>query len=246
MQKVSVVTMTYNDCVHLKGTIDRILKQDYENLEYIIVDGGSTDGTLELIRETEKILGPKLKWVSEPDDGLFDALNKGIRMATGDIIGLMCDMFVHDHVISQMVETIEREHTDGVHSDMNYVLGDKIIRKWRMGKIDIRYGGMLGHPTMFLKREVYETYGLYKPDYRIAADYEFMIRILKNHSVKLSYIPEVLVNMYYGEQSTSTGGFKNYIDSFKEGTRALKENDMRHIWFINLCRTTRVLFQFVR
>ena len=199
--KVSIITMTYNDCAHLEKCVTQILKQDYENIEYIIVDGGSSDGTYEIIQKAAQQLGDKLKWVSEPDEGLYDALNKGIRMATGAIVGLMCDEFADAHVLSDMVRQMQRDGTDGVHGDIDYMADGKVIRKWRMGAgtaKKLRWGWMPGHPTLYVKREVYETYGFYKTDYKIAADYEFMIRILKEDKVRLSYIPRVLVHMFHG------------------------------------------------
>ncbi|MBR1692504.1 MAG: glycosyltransferase [Lachnospiraceae bacterium] len=246
MLKVSVITMTYNDCENLEKCVEQIVAQDYEAMEYIIVDGGSSDGTAELIRRTEERLGDRMKWVSEPDRGLYDALNKGIRMATGDIVGIMCDEFADSHVVSRIAETIERTGCDGVHGDIDYVDGGRIVRKWRMGRGSIRTGWMPGHPTLYLRREVYEKYGLYKTDFKIAADYEFMIRILKDGQVSLAYIDEVLVHMFHGENSTSTGGFANYLESFREGLRALKENHIPFAFVVNCFRTVRVLWQFVK
>lgn len=246
MQKVSVITMTYNDCVNLKKCVAQIVKQDYENIEYIIVDGGSTDKTMEVILETAKLLGDRMKWVSEPDNGLYDALNKGIKMAAGDIIGIMCDEFADEHVVSRIVQTIEQTGCDGVHGDINYVNGDKVIRKWRMGNGSIRTGWMAGHPTLYLKKEVYENFGLYRTDFKIAADYEFMIRILKDKKVKLAYIDEVMVNMFHGENSTSTGGFSNYLLSLKEGHRALTLNHVPFAWVTDCMRSGRVILQFFK
>ena len=148
MQKVSVITMTYNDCENLKKCVKQILAQDYEAMEYIIVDGGSTDGTMEVILEAEKVLKGRMKWVSEPDKGLYDALNKGIQMATGDIVGIMCDEFASPQVVSKIAKTIEETGCDGVHGNINYVDGDRIVRKWRMGQGSIRTGWMPGHPTL--------------------------------------------------------------------------------------------------
>ncbi len=246
MQKVSVITMTYNDRVHLEQCAQQILNQDYDNLEYIVVDGGSTDGTVEFLVQIRDRFPEKVTFVSETDHGLYDALNKGIAMATGDVIGLMCDEFADEHVISKMVRIMEKEQTDGVHGNIDYVSGEKVVRRWRMGQGSIRSGWMPGHPTLYLKREVFETYGNYKINYKIAADYEFMIRILKDKKVKLSYIDEVLVKMFHGEDSTSTGGLSNYIQSLKEGHRALKENNVKMAWTIDFCRIIRVLLQFVR
>jgi glycosyltransferase len=242
--KVSIITTTYNDADNLATIIERVKKQDYPNIEYIIVDGASQDETLSVIKEAEAFFGERLRWISEPDHGIYDAINKGLRMATGDIIGLMFDAFTSGEVITKMVETIAREGTDGVHGDINYVDGDKIVRRWRMGQGSIRLGWMPGHPTLYLKREVYDKYGYYKEDYRIAADYEFIVRILKDNEVKLSYIPEVLVNMFYG--GTSTGGLSSYIASFRESFRALRENHVHFAFGINVLRTCRVLLQFVR
>lgn len=246
MQKVSVITMTYNDCENLKKCVKQILAQDYAAMEYIVVDGGSTDGTMEVILEAQGALKDRMKWISEPDKGLYDALNKGIQMATGDIVGIMCDEFASPHVVSKIAETIEKTGCDGVHGNINYVDGVQIVRKWRMGKGSIRTGWMPGHPTLYLKKQVYEKYGLYKTDYKIAADYEFMIRILKDKEVSLAYIDEVLVNMFHGENSTSTGGLSNYIASLKEGHRALKENKVSFAFVTDFMRILRVLLQFVK
>ena len=243
--KVSIITMTYNDCAHLEKCVTQILKQDYENIEYIIVDGGSSDGTHEIIQKAAQQLGDKLKWVSEPDEGLYDALNKGIRMATGAIVGLMCDEFADAHVVNITVYAV-----CSVPLHLPYHIGQHMgIRKWRMGAgtaKKLRWGWMPGHPTLYVKREVYETYGFYKTDYKIAADYEFMIRILKEDKVRLSYIPRVLVHMFHGEESASTGGLKSYLASFGEGMRALRENHMPHPFITTLRRTCMVLRQFVR
>ncbi|MBE5881081.1 MAG: glycosyltransferase [Lachnospiraceae bacterium] len=246
MQKVSVITMTYNDGTHLKKCAQQVLKQDYDNLEYIIVDGGSTDGTFEYLEKLKEAHGEKVIFVSEPDDGLYDALNKGIRMATGDIVGLMCDEFANEHIVTDMVAAMQKAGADGVHGDLDYVQDGKTVRRWRMGDGTINGGWMPAHPTLYLKKEIYQNYGLYKTNYKIAADYEFIIRILKDGRTKLAYLPDVLVHMYHGEASASTGGLKNYIDSFFEARRALVENQMPHPTWTCILRTFRVLAQFIR
>lgn len=245
--KVSVITTTYNDAENLKKIIAGVSKQDYENIEYIIVDGGSTDETVDVIKESIPLFQNGIKWISEKDSGIYDAINKGINMAEGEIVGTMFDEFADNSVISKMVQAIEKENCDGVHGNINYVDKDgKLVRKWRQGQGNIRTGWMPGHPTLYLKKSVYDTYGLYKTDYKIAADYEFMIRILKEKKVKLAYIDEVLVHMFYGENSTSTGGLSSYLASLKEGHRALLENKVHFAWFTDLCRICRVLLQFFK
>ena len=243
MKKVSIITTTYNDSENLKKTIAQVEAQDYENIEYIIVDGASKDDTLEVIREAKERFGDRLLWISEKDSGIYDAINKGLKMATGDYIGLCFDRFACKDAVSKMVAVMEAEGTDGVHADLNYVDGEKIIRKWRQGQGNIRTGWMPGHPTLYLKREVYETYGLYKTDYRIAADYEYMIRILKDGKVKLSYIPEVLIKMSHG--GTSTNGLGAYLEGLREGHRALKENDIKFAFVTDILRIFRTLLQFL-
>ena len=242
--KVSIITATYNDMENLKRIIRQVNAQDYENIEYIIVDGGSSDGTAAVIEEARELFGERLRTVSEPDKGIYDAINKGIGLATGDILGCCFDEFSGPGVICKMVESIEREGTDGVHGDLYYMEGDKVVRHWHQGQGSIRFGWMPGHPTLYLKKEVYETYGLYKTDYRISADYEFMIRILKDKKVRLSYLPEVLIYMSHG--GTSTNSLGAYLAGMKEGHRALKENGVPFAWFTDMCRTLRVLAQFVK
>ena len=233
--KVSIITTTYNDKENLKKIIAQVKNQDYENIEYVIVDGGSTDGTLEVIAEAAEYFGDRLKWISEKDKGIYDAINKGIRLSTGDILGCCFDQYAGPDVISKMVTIMEKEGTDGVHGDLYYMDGDKVVRYWHQGQGNIRFGWMPGHPTLYLRKSVYDKYGLYKTDYRISADYEFMM---------LSYLPEVLIYMSHG--GTSTNSLGAYLAGMKEGHRALRENGVRFAWFTDLCRTLRVLAQFAQ
>lgn len=242
--KVSIITTTYNDKENLKKIIAQVKNQDYANIEYVVVDGGSTDGTLEVIAEAAEYFGSRLKWISEKDKGIYDAINKGIRLSTGDILGCCFDQYAGPDVISKMVAIMEKEGTDGVHGDLYYMEGDKVVRYWHQGQGNIRFGWMPGHPTLYLRKSVYDKYGLYKTDYRISADYEFMIRILKDDKVKLSYLPEVLIYMSHG--GTSTNSLGAYLAGMKEGHRALRENGVRFAWFTDLCRTLRVLAQFAK
>lgn len=243
MKKVSVIMTTFNSRDHLKVTLESIRNQDYPSIEIVICDGGSTDGTLDIIRKYAKIPEMNIIWKSEKDNGIYDAMNKGYAMSDGDIIVFFNDVFSRKDAVRMCVEAIEREGYQGAHADLVYVEQNRIVRYWKMGEGRIKQGWMPGHPTLFLKREVYETYGLYKTDYSVSADYEFMVRILKNETVKLAYIPEVIVNMFYG--GTSTEGIQGYLISLKEGHRALKENGVRGAILIDLKRTFRVLKQFM-
>ncbi len=241
--KVSVVTTTYNDIENLKRILAEVKKQTYPNIEHIIVDGGSTDGTVDLLKELEEKEPGRISWMSEKDNGIYDAINKGICMATGDIVGCCFDRYADEGVLMRMVEIMEKEGTDGVHGDLCYMDGDRIVRKWHQGQGVIRSGWMPGHPTLYLKKEVYDKFGLYRTDYRISGDYEFMVRILYRKEVTLSYLPEILIYMSHG--GTSTNSLGAYVESMMEGHRALVENHVPFAWVTDLCRVVRVLSQFV-
>lgn len=250
MYKVSLVLTTYNCAENLKSTLDSIEKQDYPNIEIIVKDGMSTDNTLEIIKEHQKKSKYSIVYQSDKDAGLYDAMNQGIKLSTGDIVAIFNERFLVPTAVNRLVSAIEKGDVDrncqcvGAHCDLYYMDGEKIVRKWKMGQGSIGQGWMPGHPTLFLKREIYDKYGLYNTKYKISADYEFMTRFLKNPDNRLAYVPEVLVGMYYG--GTSTNGIGSYLKSLKEGHQALKENNYPHAGLIDLKRTLRVLKQFTR
>lgn len=248
MKKVSLILTTYNSKDNLEKTLNSIEMQDYPNIEVVIKDGGSTDGTLDIIREYQEKSKLTMIHVSKPDKGIYDAMNQGYELSSGDVIVCFNDVFSTPDVVSKMVKKMETLNPEtgkeyvGVHADLVYVEGDKVIRKWCMGEGSIYWGWMPGHPTLFLKREIYEKYGLYRTDFKIAADYEFMVRFLKDKKNKLAYLPETIIKMFYG--GTSTVGLKSYIESFKEGYRALRINGISLAFWITGFRTLKVLSQF--
>lgn len=244
MYKVSLLITTYNSVENLTLTLESVQEQTYENIEIVIVDGKSTDGTVAVIENFEKVSRFELKWISEQDTGLYDAMNKAYGMSTGDIIAVCNDQLCQKDAVALLVNAIEQGGAGcvGAHADLVYVSDDKVVRSWHMGQGNIRKGWMPGHPTLFLKREIYEKYGIYDISYVCAADYEFMVRFLKDETNKLAYVPQVLVSMFYG--GTSNAGLKNYIVSFQEGYKALKKNRVKYPLVITLRRTLRVLMQF--
>lgn len=248
--KVSLLVTVYNVKKTLPVTLHSIEEQDYPDLEVVVVDGGSKDGTVELIQafaaRTKERQGFCVRWVSEPDGGLYDAMNKAYRMSTGDVVAVCNDKLCKPYAVSRMMEALRQggDGCVGVHSDLIYVEGERVIRQWRMGQGRIEDGWMPGHPTLFLRRAVYEKYGLYDTSYHCAADYEFMVRFLKEPENRLAYVAETLVAMFYG--GTSNAGFKNYLVSFREGYRALKKNRIPYPLWITLRRTMRVFLQFGR
>lgn len=246
--KVSLLVTVYNVKENLPFTLESIEKQDYHDVEVVIVDGGSTDGTLELIKafaaRMEGRQTHSVRWVSEPDGGLYDAMNKAFRMSTGEVVAVCNDKLCRSDAVRKMIAALEQGGLEcvGAHADLVYVEGGRVIREWRMGQGRISEGWMPGHPTLFLRRSVYEKYGMYDTSYRCAADYEFMVRFLKEPENKLAYVPEVLVAMFYG--GTSNAGLKNYLVSFKEGYLALRTNKVPHPLWITLRRSLRVIRQF--
>ena len=246
--KVSLLVTVFNVKEHLALTFASIEEQDYQVILVVVVDGGSTAGTVEPIRDfagrMEKRPGFSAQWVSEPDEGLYDAMNKACRMSTGDVLAVCNDRLCKPDAVSRLMSALENggEHCVGVHADLVYVEGERVIRSWHMGEGKLSQGWMPGHPTLFLRREIYEKYGFYDTSYRCAADYEFMVRFLKEENNRLAYVPEILVAMFYG--GTSNAGLKNYLVSFQEGYRALRKNGVAHPLWITLRRSLRVIGQF--
>lgn len=245
-EKVSLILTTYNCQDNLRITLESIEKQDYPNLEIIIKDGGSTDQTLEIIREYQKNSHLDIIYKSEKDKGIFDAMNKGYVLCTGDIIAFFNDAFLDNSAITKLVNAMNTPGSGyvGAHADLVYREGERVVRKWHMGEGNIYQGWLPGHPTLYLRREIYEKYGLYDASFRIGADYEFMIRFLKDKTNKIAYVPETLVSMFYG--GTSSNGLSSYLKSLAEGHRALKKNNILFAWWVDIRRTIRVLLQFYR
>lgn len=248
MKKVSLILTTYNCKDNLIKTLESIEKQDYPKIEVVIKDGVSVDGTLEIVKKYQQESRHQVIWESKKDTGIYDAMNQGYVLSSGDIIVFFNDLFISENIISKMIEKIEEINPEtgkeyiGVHADLVYAEGEKVIRKWRMGQGTIYQGWMPGHPTLFLNRGVYEKYGLYDTTYKIAADYEFMVRFLKDKENQLAYLPEIVVSMFYG--GTSSGGIKSYFISLIESHNALVKNEVPFAWWLVFRRGLRVLWQF--
>ena len=192
--KISIITVVYNSSLTIRDTIESVLSQSYDNLEYCIVDGDSTDGTLSIIKEYEQKFKGKLKWVSDSDTGIYDAMNKGIRMATGDVIGIInSDDFYHKtDVIEQIAKAFENNDIQATIADVRFVNPDNLdrtVRYYSSKKFTVnrfRFGFMPAHPTFFTYKKNFEKYGYYQTDYKIAADFELLIRFLYTNLFILS------------------------------------------------------------
>jgi len=225
--KISIITVVLNNKHYIEDCIQSVVGQTYPDFEYIIVDGGSTDGTIEIIRKYEKYIS---KWISEPDCGIYDAMNKGIELASGDVVGILNsdDFYSASDVIGQVMDEFESKGVDSVFADLVYVKRDKpdeVIRYYQSSNFHpqkFAYGWMPAHPTFFVKRCCYERYGHFKTDYKIAADYELLVRFLSKHKVSFSYIPRVIIKMRSG--GVSTKNIKSNWILNNEIIRACREN----------------------
>lgn len=238
MIKISVITVCYNNSQTIETTIKSVVSQDYKNLEYILVDGASTDDTLQIInRYKEKIA----ILVSEKDNGIYFAINKGIALATGDVVAILHadDFYADPAVISKVVKAFETTQSDTVYGDLQYVDRNettKIIRNWKAGSYlrdNFLRGWMPPHPSFFAKRNCYKQFGSFNTTLKSSADYELMLRFLYKNNCTTAYIPEVLVKMRAGGQSNSS--IKNRIHANREDKRAWELNDL-HPHFLTFIR----------
>lgn len=245
--KVSIITVCYNSEKTIKDTIDSVVEQTYHNIEHILVDGVSTDNTLSIIEDYKKN-SKDVVFVSEKDDGIYDAMNKGIKIATGDIIGILNsdDFLASDNIIQQIVNVFNSSQCDGSYGNINYVDEcdiKNIKRKWVAGNGKFENGWSFGHASFYLKREIYEEYGLYKTHYKISSDYDLMLRLYKNgENLKFAYINEYIMTMRNGGESTRN--LKSNIIAFKEAQESLKEYGFKYPTCINIMRVLRKIKQF--
>lgn len=242
--KISIITVCFNSEKTIEETINSILNQTYQNYEYLIIDGKSKDNTVDIIKKYESKFKGRLKWISEKDNGLYDAMNKGINMATGDIIGILNsdDVFSNNDTLKIISDTFIKEKCDGVYSDLIFMDEEMKVprRVFISEKGNYKFGWFPPHPTLYVKKSIYEKYGNYNLEYRIAADYDFMIRIMKNN-VNIKYINKTLINMRSG--GISTNGIKGYYRSFKESLLVLKNNKISFPLLVNSMRAYKILLQ---
>lgn len=229
--KISLITVTYNSSKTLKTTLESILNQLHTDYEYIVVDGASKDNTVALLKEYEPKFKNNIKWISEPDKGLYDAMNKGIRMATGDVIGVLNsdDFFTSNDILRQVSEALEKnKNLDAVYGDIHFVNPDNLEKciRYYSSKVFkrglMRLGFMPAHPSFYMRKACFEKYGLYKTDYKIAADFEYLLRVIFKHKIRTQYIPVDMVTMRTGGASTS--GLKSHMKIMKEHLKAFREN----------------------
>lgn len=229
--------MSFNSVETIRDTIKSIISQDYENIEYILIDAGSTDGTLDIIKEYEGYIN---YFSSEEDDGIYDGMNKGISVASGEVVGILNsdDFYPNSYIVSNVARTFEKRNCDAVYGDLLYVKfydTDKIVRYWQSGNYSvkkIKNGWMLPHPTFFVKREMYEKYGYYNTELKSAADYEMILKLLYKQNINVFYIPMILVKMRMGGKSNAS--IMNRIRANKEDGLAWTENQLNKPLFVRI------------
>ena len=229
--KISLITITYNSEKTLADTIQSVLRQTFIDIEYILVDGASKDNTVSIIKQYDPLFEGRMKWISEPDKGLYDAMNKGIRMATGDIVGILNsdDFFTSNDILQKIADAFNQNtKLDAVYGDVHFVHPSKLnkIVRYYSSKVFkrslMKFGFMPAHPSFYIWRECFGKYGLYKTDYKIAADFEFLLRVIYKEKIKIKYLPVDMVTMRTGGASTS--GLESHKRIMKEHLRAFREN----------------------
>jgi glycosyltransferase len=244
--RVSIITATYNSALTVRDTLACIASQQYPHIEHIVVDGLSKDNTLAIVAEFSHVA----KVVSEKDNGIYDAMNKGVKLASGDVIGILNsdDFYTSPSIISKVAAAFEDSAVEAVYGDLQYVQPantQKITRTWKSGaykKKNLYYGWMPPHPTFFVRRHIYDKCGLFNTSLRSAADYELMLRVLLKYNTRVHYIPEVLVKMRAGGMSNAS--LKNRFRANKEDAMAWELNDLKPYFFTMWLKPLRKVLQF--
>lgn len=247
--KLSIITVCYNGARTIADTLESVASQNHPDIQHIVIDGASTDGTLEVIKRHGQHVA---QLVSEPDRGIYEAMNKGLRLATGNIIGFLNadDVYADTGVLARVSATMEAEKLDALFGDAEFVSPDRPdcplrryrSRHFRPGRI--AWGWMPAHPTLFLRRELYKRFGLFRTDYRIAGDFELVARMFHGDTLKYRHVPEVLVRMRTG--GVSTGGWRNTLLLNREVLRACRENGISTSLPRILSKYPAKLLEFIR
>lgn len=228
--KVSIITVVLNNKDCMEDCIRSVLSQTYPNIEHVVVDGGSTDGTLDIIARYDRLL---TKWISEPDKGLYDAMNKGIRMATGDIVGILNsdDYYANSNIIEKVVQTMSDPSIEACYGDLVYIdrhNPGNIVRYWQSKPYEsglFKIGWAPPHPTFFVRRSIFERFGAFDLQYRLAADFELLVRLLERYKIQSLYLPDVITKMRTG--GVTNRSYANIIRQNIEILQACKENKVK-------------------
>jgi glycosyltransferase involved in cell wall biosynthesis len=250
--KITIITATYNSEATVRDTMESVLRQTYHDYEYIIVDGASSDGTMDIVRSYEPRFKGRMRYVSEPDQGIYDAMNKGFSLATGDVVGLLNsdDFYTSVDVLQTIAGNFLLGEMDAIYADIHYVKNDDVSKCVRYYSSAIfrrplmRFGFMPAHPSFYCRRAVYERYGGFDTSYRIAADFEHLLRLIFIHRIKTKYIKKDFVTMRTG--GASTAGISSRKQIMKEHLRALKAHGVHSNIFLLSLRYIYKLHEFLK
>lgn len=247
---ISIITATFNSAKTLKDTIQSVLRQTNKDFEYLIIDGGSTDETIDIVKSYESEFSGRLKWVSEKDQGIYDAMNKGIKMASGDVVGILNsdDYFTSDDILQTVDNAFKSHEIDAIYGDIHFIRDgnpQKCVRYYssRMFRpFWLRFGFMPAHPSFYCKREVFEKAGLYSLDYKIGADYEMMVRLFKRHKIKSLYVNKDFVTMRTG--GASNNNVRSRLTLIEENVKACRVNGIYTNRFFIMLKFLYKIFEF--
>ena len=245
--QISIITATYNSAKTIRDTLESVKQQEYHDIEHLIIDGQSSDNTLDIVRKYPHVA----RIISEKDKGIYDAMNKGIEHANGEVIGILNsdDIYVDSHVLLDIARVFANPKVDACYADLQYVREDdtsKVVRNWKSGlysKKSFLYGWMPPHPTLFVHRRVYDKVGMFNLGLKSAADYEFMLRLFVKNEFNIRYLPRVIVKMRTG--GASNASFKNRLKANKEDREAWKINGLKPYFFTLYLKPLRKIFQFI-
>ena len=244
--KVSIITVSLNAAKSIADTLSSVAAQSHYDIEHIVIDGGSSDGTQEVVQQFPHVA----KFVSEKDNGLYDAMNKGLALATGEIVAILNadDFYMHTGIVAKIVNCFDQYDVEAVYGDLVYVNAnfDKVVRNWKAGSYKVSkfyQGWMVPHPTFFVKRNIYERLGYFNTSLKYAADYELMLRFMFKQEIKAFYIPETLVVMKIGGKSNSS--FKNRWTINREDRKAWTINHLQPHLFTLILKPLRKLTQYI-
>lgn len=235
--KVSIITVAYNSEQTLGDTISSVLRQTYKDIEYIIVDGLSNDGTIEVIKRFEPLFGHRLRWVSEKDRGIYDAMNKGVQMATGDVVGIVnSDDFLTDDTVIERMVSLFPEDAGAVYGDVHFVRQERLDKciRYYSGRIFrpwlVRIGYLPPHPSLYVRRELFDKYGYYDASLRISADFELIARLCYKNNIPMKYLHIDFVTMRTG--GASTRSWSNRLLGAEENLKACRNNGIGTNWLL--------------
>lgn len=250
--KISIITASYNSAKTLRDTIESVLNQTYDNIEYIIIDGGSKDNTLDIVKEYESKFNGRLKWISEKDNGIYDAMNKGIGLASGEVVGILNsdDFYTDNNVVSEIIDCFESNNIDSLFANLYFVKQDdisKIVRVWKSSPYynnAFSKGWHPSHPTFYVKNEIYKKYGVFDLNFDVSADFELMLRFIEKYKISTYYLDRFTVKMRYGGEST--GSISKIIIGNKNILKAFKKNGIKVSVFYPIIRLVPKVLEFIK